>query len=301
MLTVRDLSLHHRPVSHLFPQLSATEAWERYRLSDEQLIFFRENGYLAGVKLLEEHQIEQLREELAAIADPSHPGHSLFYEFHSNESEDAERVLFHSLGHWRITAGFHDVLWNPRFLVAASQLLGKRAVRFWHDQLFCKPARHGGIVAWHQDYSYWTRTGPIQHLTCWTALDDATVENGCLQYVPKSHTWNLLDKTTLAGDMEGIVAFLSPEQRRQFDQRVAIELPAGYATFHHPLLVHGSYANTSERSRRALVLNVFADGTRSNVNEQLLTGVPPIPEGEPMEGQFFPLLYAPPSAAFAEE
>jgi ectoine hydroxylase-related dioxygenase (phytanoyl-CoA dioxygenase family) len=291
-----DLADAHQAVSDLFPRLSAAEAWERYRLSDEQLAFYHDHGYLSGIKLLEEEQVEQLRMELAAIADPDHPGHELFYEFHSNESGDPDAVLFHSLGHWRITAGFHDVLFNPRFVVVASQLLGGRAVRFWHDQLFCKPARHGGVVAWHQDYSYWTRTGPIQHLTCWTALDDATTENGCLQYVPGSHRWRLLEATTLAGDMEGLYAHLDADQKRAFDRRVAVELPAGQATFHHPLLVHGSYANRSARSRRAFVLNVFADGTRSNVNEQLLTGVPAVPEGERMQGRFFPLLYTPPPA-----
>ena len=61
----------------------------------------------------------------------------------------------------------------------ASQLLGG-PVRFWHDQLFCKPAHHGGVVAWHQDYSYWTRTEPMSHLTCWIALDDSDRDNGCL-------------------------------------------------------------------------------------------------------------------------
>ena len=179
--------------------------------------------------------------------------------------------------------------------MAAAQLLGNKAVRFWHDQLFCKPAHHGGVVAWHQDYSYWTRTGPIQHLTCWTGLDDATEENGCLQYIPGSHRWNLLNKTALAGDMEGLYEHLDAGQRRAFDNKVAIEMKAGYGTFHHPLLVHGSYANHSPRSRRAFVLNVFADGTRSNVNEQLLEGVPAVAEGAKMEGQFFPLLYTPPT------
>ena len=298
-MTQRDLSLHDAPLGNLFPNMSAEEAWERYRLSDEQLAFFEENGYLSNVKLLEPEQVAQLREELAAIADPDHPGNPLFYEFHSNESGDPNGVLFHSLGHWRITPGFHDVLWNPRFVVAASQLLGNKAVRFWHDQLFCKPAHHGGVVAWHQDYSYWTRTGPIQHLTCWTGLDDATEENGCLQYIPGSHRWNLLNKTALAGDMEGLYEHLDTEQRRAFANKVAIEMKAGYGTFHHPLLVHGSYANRSPRSRRAFVLNVFADGTRSNVNEQLLQGVPAVAEGAKMEGQFFPLLYTPPVLATA--
>ena len=155
---------------------------------------------------------------------------------------------------------------------------------------FCKPAKHGGVVAWHQDYSYWTRTQAMQHLTCWVALDDATEENGCLQYVPKSHNWGLLDKPELAGDMDGLMDYLTEEQKAEF-KPVPIELPKGYATFHHPLMVHGSYENKSNRSRRALVINIFADGTISATNDVLLEGVPVIPKGQKMEGQFFPLLY----------
>jgi hypothetical protein len=89
------------------------------------------------------------------------PGHELFYEFHSNESSDTEHILFHALGAWRIAPAYHDVLWNPPFVMAASQLLGDVPVRFWHDQLFYKPAKKGGVVAWHQDYSYWTRTNRL--------------------------------------------------------------------------------------------------------------------------------------------
>ena len=199
----KDLSQHHQLVAELFTYPQTPEEWEQYRLSDEQVASFREQGYLSNIKVLEEWQVDALNEELAAIADPDHPSNELFYEFHSNESVDPNAVLFHSLGHWRITPGFHDVLWNPAFVMAASQLLGDASVRFWHDQLFCKPAHHGGVVAWHQDYSYWTRTKPMQHLTCWTGLDDASTENGCLYYVPGSHRWGLLDKPELAGDMEG--------------------------------------------------------------------------------------------------
>lgn len=287
---VPDLSAHHRLVSDLFRQPATREEWERYRLTDEQVAFFNENGYLSNIPLLEEWQVQRLNEELTEICDPAHPGNSLFYEFHSNESADPNAVLFHALGAWRVTGGFHDVLWNPAFVVAASQLLGGRSVRFWHDQLFCKPARHGGVVAWHQDYSYWTRTSPMQHLTCWVGLDDASTENGCLYYVPGSHRWGLLDKPELAGDMEGLMDYLTDEQKAEF-KPVPIEMKKGYASFHHPLLVHGSYENKSERSRRAFVLNVFGDGTRSGSDEELLAGVPPVPRGSKMQGQFFPLLY----------
>jgi hypothetical protein len=57
--------------------------------------------------------------------------------------------------------------------------------------------------------------------------------------------------------------------------------------------VHGSFANYSDRSRKAFVLNVFADGTISNSDEPLLEGVPVIPKGQKMEGKFFPLIFDP--------
>jgi ectoine hydroxylase-related dioxygenase (phytanoyl-CoA dioxygenase family) len=287
---MKDLADIHELVSELFNWPTSKEEWEQYRLTKEQVQHFHDFGYVSGIKLLDTDCVEQLRKELVEIIDPNHTGHSLFYEFHSNESADSDNILFHSLGHWRITQGFHDVLWNPAFVMAAHQLLENKSVRFWHDQLFYKPSKHGGVVAWHQDYSYWTRTVAMQHLTCWTGLDDATTENGCLHYIPKSHKWGLLEAPVLAGDMNGIMNYLTEQQKEEF-KPVPIELQKGYATFHHPLLVHGSFENKSDRPRRAFALNVFADGTVSNTDEELLKGVPPIKKGEKMQGKFFPLLY----------
>jgi ectoine hydroxylase-related dioxygenase (phytanoyl-CoA dioxygenase family) len=288
----RDLSEYNHPVTDLFTWPDSEEKWEKYRLSTEQIAFFEEHGYLANVKLLEEDQADQLNEELKVIMDPASAEHDLLYEFHSNESEDPDKVIFHSLGHWRMTPGFHDVIWNPAFVMAAFQLLGGKAVRFWHDQLFCKPARHGGVVAWHQDYSYWTRSIPMQHLTTWVGLDDVSKENGCLQYIPGSHRWGLLEMPSLTGKMEGLKTYLSAEQAKELAHPLPIEMKKGYATFHHPLLVHGSFENLSERPRRAFVLNVFADGTCSDSNDPLLEGVPAIPKGQKLKGKFFPLLYS---------
>ena len=285
-----DLSLYHAPITKLFPPPDAAGWWERYRLTDEQVAFYEEHGYLSGVRVFDEGQVERLRAELSELMKPEHPARGLWYEFHSNESTDPARVLFHALGAWRIAPGFHDLLWNPRFTVPASQLLGG-AVRFWHDQLFCKPARHGGVVAWHQDYSYWTRTTPLAHLTCWAGLDDSTRANGCVHYVPGSHRWPDLPVTGLAGDMDAIQSVLTGEQKEMF-KPVAIELKAGEASFHHPRMIHGSYANSTERPRRATVVNVFRDGVRSNSDSPLLEGVPAIPKGRPMGGRFFPLLFS---------
>ncbi|HKZ01181.1 MAG TPA: phytanoyl-CoA dioxygenase family protein [Pyrinomonadaceae bacterium] len=286
-----DLSTHHGLVGSLFFNPSHPEEWAQYRLSDDQVAFYRDQGYLAGIRMLNDKQVEVLRREVGELVDPSHPGNHLFYEFNSNESADPQKTLFHALGAWRIMPGLHDLLWSPAFTVPASQLLDG-AVRFWHDQIFYKPAHHGGVVIWHQDYSYWTRTQPMAHLSCWIGLDDSTRENGCVHYVPGSHRWPLLPRKDFANDMDAILESLTPEQRLEF-RPVAIELKQGECSFHHPLMVHGSYENRTDRSRRAVVLNVFRDGVASASDEPPLEGVPPIPAGEKMSGQFFPLLFDP--------
>lgn len=288
---MQDFSELHEPTGALGPLPAHEQEWRQYRLSDKQVEAFHRDGFLAGVQVLDDQQVEALRAELSDLMDPAHPTHKLFHEYHSNESTHPDTILFHALGAWRTGPAFHDVLWLPAFLMAASQLLDG-PVRFWHDQLFCKPAHHGGVVAWHQDYSYWTRTQPMAHLTCWMALDDSTRDNGCLYYVPGSHKWNLLPVTGLAGDMNEIMTVLDEEQKKSF-RPVPIELKRGQCSFHHPLTVHGSYENRSDRPRRATLVNVFRDGVRSASNEPLLAGAPVIPIGQKMEGQFFPLLYDP--------
>ena len=285
-----DLSKYHEPVGDLFP--SSLRDCERYRLNDEQVQFFKTNGYLAGIPMLDDLQVEALRSELNELLNADQETRRLFYEYNSNESTDPTKVLFHALGGWRVSPAFHDVLWSPGFLMAASQLL-EGAVRFWHDQIFYKPSHHGGVVAWHQDYSYWTRTKPMAHLSCWIGLDDSTRENGCLHYVPGSHRWNLLPKTGLADDMNSIKSVLTAQQLELF-QPVAIELKKGQASFHHPLMVHGSFENRTDYPRRAVGINVFRDGVTSD-SESLLDGVPAIPSGEQIQGQFFPILFDPTS------
>src|SRR5262249_54102412 len=103
---VQDLSTFHNPVGTIFsPQLNRDRGC--FRLSEDQVNFFHEHGYLTGVGVLIDEQIEILRRELADLTDPKHPGHEFFYEYHSNESAAADHILFHALGAWRITPGFH--------------------------------------------------------------------------------------------------------------------------------------------------------------------------------------------------
>ncbi len=284
---VNDLSRHHETVSDF---LSLEASTTTPVLTDSEVEEFNAKGFLTGIPLLDASEVEQLRTELSTIivggSDPR------WYEFHHNESDDPDSVLMHALGAWRIAPGFHDLLWHPRFVSAAEQLLGG-PIRLWHDQLFCKPAGHGGAVSWHQDYSYWSRTVPMSHLTCWIALDDATPESGVIQFVPGSHKWDLLPITGLAGDMDSIRGELTDQQWAAMSQPVCVAMKKGECSFHHPLTVHGSSVNQSDRPRRATVINVISDGVRSASSEPLLSGVPVTPPGERLQGRFFPLLSGP--------
>src|SRR5438105_15426729 len=106
---IDDLSKYHRPITTLFN----TDQSEHYRLTNDQIEFFHTNGYLAGIRLLNDEQIAALRDELAELVDTNHPGTDLFYEFHSNESTDPSMVLFHALGARRTNPGSRDCLWHP--------------------------------------------------------------------------------------------------------------------------------------------------------------------------------------------
>jgi ectoine hydroxylase-related dioxygenase (phytanoyl-CoA dioxygenase family) len=289
-----DLANYSKPVSSIFHQPTTPEEWKRYMLTEEQVKSFQEDGFLSGIRILTEEQVDLLNDELLKLQAVSPEEKKLFYHYESNESMDPQKVLFHAIGGWRVTPGFHDLIWSPAYRMAAYQLMG-HSFRLFHDQLFCKPAKHGGVVAWHQDFSYWTFTKPMHHLTCWIGLDDATKENGCLYYVRGSHKWGLLPITGLTGDMDAVTQILTNEQKEAFENKVANELRRGYASFHHPLTMHGSYANYSDRPRRAVVLNSMASDTVGNTagyaRMEALHSFPAMEQGQVLDSKFFPLLF----------
>lgn len=292
--STHDLSNYSSPIADLFEQPKTAKEWKQHMLTDEQVASFQEHGFVSGIKILTEEQVGILNEELVKLQSSNEEEKKLFYHYESNEAEDPDKILFHAIGGWRVTPGFHDLIWSPAYRMATYQLLGQ-SFRLFHDQLFCKPPLHGGVVAWHQDFSYWTFTKPMHHLTCWIGLDDANTENGCLYFLPGSHKWGLLPITGLTGDMNTIKSILNEEQNAVFENKVPNELPKGYASFHHPLMIHGSYANYSTRPRRAVVLNAMASDTLGNTANyermDALHNFPAMEQDQVLDSRFFPLLF----------
>ena len=278
----------------LFPKAPKESEQKVYELSRRQIDFFKQNGYLTPHKILSAAQVELMREGLSRMIEEDYPRQRELIGLDTKAGLSKGQHMIYFQGAWLVEEAFHDILYHPAVTVPVSQLLDSPRVRFLHDQLFFKPARHGGVVAWHQDYSYWTRTVPCGHLTCFLALDDTTLENGCMHVIPGSHLWDLLPTTQLVGGedaMERIKSVLTPEQLSQFKPE-PIRLKAGECSFHHPLTLHGSYSNRSDHPRRALVLNYMKADTRSDSDQPIMPGSPPIPRGEVIEGEYFPLVLA---------
>jgi len=283
----RDLHKIHRPMTEVFPSCTDPARW---RLTDSQVHQFHDQGFVAPIPVLDAGQVEQLRGRLETIRENVGSLQGDLYEVEAAWSEHPEDVVFHFLGAWMVDELFHDLLWHPGVVVPSAQLLGTEGLRFWHDQVFYKPARHPGVVPWHQDYSYWSRTGPPAHITVHLVLDDAGPENGCVHYVPGSHRWPLLPPAPFDGPMDSVIEALEPAHRAAF-RPVPVPLRAGEASIHHSHAVHGSFANESDRPRRATVVNSMAPQTRVvDASQPLLKGVPLLGEGDRVEGDHFPLL-----------
>ncbi len=280
----------HRYLMDGFPSVSSEADLEQYRLAPEHLDRYRREGYLSGIDILTQVQVaelarrlEQLRKDLPRHADR-------LYEVEADYLARPDEVVFHFLGAWLVDPWFHDILFSPQVTVPVSQLLGVRRVRFWHDQVFYKPPRHPGVVPWHQDYSYWTRSIPPNHVTVNILLDDASPESGCVHYIPGSHRWGLLPKVPFGGDMDSVKERL-PKHLRPAFKPLATPGKAGQAYFHHSHTMHGSYQNRSDQPRRAVVLNYMNAETRcADGTSPLLKGVPLIAEGEIIQGDFFPVV-----------
>src|SRR5262245_7358122 len=102
-----DLSRKHHPIGNLFSWPTTKAGLESLGLTNHQVEFYGENGYVSGIRLLTDDQVEALRNEVDELAKTHHEGRELFYEYNSNESTSPNTILFHALGAWRIKPGLH--------------------------------------------------------------------------------------------------------------------------------------------------------------------------------------------------
>ncbi|MEW4489425.1 phytanoyl-CoA dioxygenase family protein [Thalassoglobus sp. JC818] len=141
---------------------------------------------------------------------------------------------------------------SHRIVSRMTEFLGDE-VYHYHHKLILKEPRVGGAWEWHQDYGYWYNNGCLlpDMGSCLIAIDDATVENGCLQVLRGSHHIGRIDHGPI-GDQTGADLERVAVAKERFET-VPVELSAGSAVFFHANLLHRSDRNTSEKPRWALI------------------------------------------------
>jgi hypothetical protein len=152
-------------------------------------------------------------------------------------------------GYQQCCEGVYDLVMNPAILDLVSDLIGPNVI-CWGTHFFCKIPHDPKSVPCHQDASYWPFT-PARTVTVWLAIDDASMENACMYFIPGTHRKGHLSWKNTSDDA---VLHQEIENDAQYGKRVPIELKAGEIEMHADMLAHGSTANPSSKRRCGLTL-----------------------------------------------
>ncbi len=238
------------------PTATAKPSASTASISDAQVRSFVDDGFLVVPGLVSADDLELLKRETIAIARGAYPCKSIQpAPAHLSDREVTQNLLCIHQPHFLSPvmrafahhAGINAVLSN---IIAAHLPHWDGAVKCMQSMLFVKPPGKPG-QAWHQDEMY-IPTRDRSLCGAWIAIDDATVENGCLWVVPGSHRNGYLFPNQPPTDLQ---EYDGSPQCHGFDESAAIPVPvkAGSVVFFNGYLLHKSLRNRSTVYRRALV------------------------------------------------
>ena len=248
------------------------------RLTREQIRQFNEKGYIFPLDIFTPEQAAANRryfDELMKKAQAA--GHNGY-----------------SINGWqRHCRGIYDLLYDERILDCVEDLLGPNLVNTM-THYFSKEAGDDKQVTWHQDASYWPLT-PSKTVTVWLAIDDASEENGAMQFVPGSHLHGQIPFERSTEEEQAVLGQSVHNAEQWGEAPVSINLRAGQISIHTDLLLHGSGFNRSQRRRCGLTLRYMPPDVRTGEKEHgngyICRGSDPEGywvNGEVPEGEFVP-------------
>jgi len=166
---------------------------------------------------------------------------------------------------WQTNGSVKELMFDQRIGKMTAQLSGASGIRIWHDQALIKRP-WANPTAWHLDTPFWSFSDR-RAISIWVALDDATLENGCLFFIPGSHKITNFDKITIGRNMDSI--FDIYPQLKNFRPKAA-PMKAGSCSFHNGLTVHGANANMTNGFRRAMTCAYMPEGNEFNGEPNIL-------------------------------
>ncbi|MBH05117.1 MAG: hypothetical protein CMJ20_02225 [Phycisphaeraceae bacterium] len=154
----------------------------------------------------------------------------------------------------------------------AELLLGPD-ITLLNEHMIMKPAFHGGQTPWHQDQAYHDPGLIYTNVNIWLALADATIENGCMQYVPGSHKMDVLPHHPIGHNPQAVG--LEVDQPQQYAAQAKVcPVSAGGVVVHRSYMLHYAGPNQTDRCRPAYVLVYGCEPRRRarSLNFSWLTG-----------------------------
>jgi phytanoyl-CoA hydroxylase len=220
-------------------------------LTNNQISDYREKGFLLIPGLLSERTIIEIRDEITRLIVSLPSELEVGYETMEVEISDSSPAQLRKLRHVaRNSESIFTHCTQPPITTVARQILGE-PIGFYGDQVLFKMPRIGSAKPLHQDAAYFRITPADGVITFWCALDDATVDNGCMHYVAGSHKMGLVNHAAELG---------TPHLIANASQAKALPVPVkkGDCIVHHSLTLHATPPNLSQNPRWALLLHYVA-------------------------------------------
>jgi phytanoyl-CoA hydroxylase len=236
-------------------------------LTNEQVEAYQHDGFVAQREFLSAEEVEDLKAGvLEAIAGM---GKRKVTDADS-EMEEGEgyydKVFTQKLNLWRVNDAVRTVMLSPELGKMLRRLAGVDGFRVWHDQALIKEP-FGNPTAWHLDNPYWSFRSP-DSLSIWIALEDATLENGCMWFAPGSQVHANYDEVAGIGMNQGDLFKIFPKMGDV--DPVAVPMKAGDCSFHNGLTGHGAGANMTRGRRIAMTCAYMPVGSTYNGQTNIL-------------------------------
>ncbi len=232
------------------------------QISEQQVSSYRKNGYLVLERFLDEEELHRFRtitdEAVAQRLEEVERGNAALTNRHDPDSYYSQ-VFTQCVKLADTHDGMRTLMYDERLGYVAATLAGVDGIRIWHDQALIKPP-FGNPTAWHLDNPYWSFSSR-DAISIWIALDDATLSNGCLYYLPGTHQAARYDNVGIG---QNLASLFSHYPEWMTIDPVAGPCPAGSAVFHNGLTAHGAGANMTNKPRRAMTCAYMPDGSTFN-------------------------------------
>ena len=263
---------------------------EDYPITDAQIEHYRRDGYIKFENVIPADVLVECQKRVAAaVAAEEHTdllGREMA-EGAPKPSHTYSQIFTQRVNLWQRHETVKEIVMSSRLANIAARLCGE-SVRIWHDQALFKDAKTGAKTPWHQDAPYWPHADKTRQLTIWIAMKDATIDNGCLSFLPGTQVLGPREPVQLADEHPKGVYDIAPECRGVTAK--VVELKAGSCTFHNGLTFHYAGPNRSEAVREAFAIIYMPASTIYEGAPHVMTNGRDMKVGEVLNGETFPVV-----------